>query len=51
MKKHTIVFEAGHHPNEVSSTPAILELIEDIIGHHPEILQKNECYYNPFSQP
>lgn len=50
-EKHTIVFEAGHHPNEVSSTPAILELIEDIIGHHPEILQKMNVIIIPLANP
>lgn len=50
-EKHTIVFEAGHHPNEVSSTPAILELMEDIICHHPEILKKINIIIIPLSNP
>lgn len=50
-EKHTIVFEAGHHPNEVSSTPAILELMEDIICHHPEILIKMNVIIIPLANP
>lgn len=50
-EKHTIVFEAGHHPNEVSSTPAILELMEDIICHHPEILKKMNVIIIPLANP
>ncbi|WP_155592913.1 M14 family metallopeptidase [Lysinibacillus cavernae] len=50
-EKHTIVFEAGHHPNEVSSTPAVLELMEDMICHHPEILKKINIIIIPLSNP
>ncbi|MEA0552296.1 M14 family metallopeptidase [Lysinibacillus irui] len=50
-EKHTIVFEAGHHPNEVSSTPAILELMEDIVCHYPEILKKINIIIIPLSNP
>lgn len=49
--KHTIVFEAGHHPNEVSSTPAILELVEDVIRQHPEILKKINMIVIPLANP
>lgn len=30
MQKKTIIIEAGHHANEVSSTPAVMKLIQDI---------------------
>lgn len=30
MQKKTIIIEAGHHSNEVSSTPAVLRLIESL---------------------
>ncbi|KPN98039.1 M14 family metallopeptidase [Lysinibacillus sp. ZYM-1] len=50
-EKHTIVFEAGHHPNEVSSTPAILELMENIICDHPEILKKMNIIIIPLANP
>lgn len=30
MQKKTIVIEAGHHANEVSSTPAVIRLIQDL---------------------
>lgn len=49
--KHTIVFEAGHHPNEVSSTPAILELIEDIILRQQELLNKINIIVIPLANP
>ncbi|WP_336633965.1 M14 family metallopeptidase [Lysinibacillus fusiformis] len=50
-EKHTIVFEAGHHPNEVSSTPAILALMEDIICQHPDILKKMNVIIIPLANP
>ena len=40
VDKHTILIEAGHHPNEVSSTPAITELIQHIVGSEPHLLEK-----------
>lgn len=50
-EKHTIIFEAGHHPNEVSSTPAILELMEDIILQQPELLKKINFIVIPLANP
>ncbi|KOS63482.1 hypothetical protein FJQ98_09240 [Lysinibacillus agricola] len=50
-EKHTIIIEAGHHPNEVSSTPAILELMEDIIRQQPEVLKKINIIVIPLANP
>lgn len=37
MQKKTIVIEAGHHANEVSSTPAVVKLMQDL---NEEILKE-----------
>lgn len=37
MQKKTMIIEAGHHANEVSSTPAVLQLMEDL---NEEILKE-----------
>lgn len=46
--KPTIFIEAGHHANEVSSTPAILELIQEI---KMDVLQKANLVVLPMANP
>jgi hypothetical protein len=49
--KPTIFIEAGHHANEVSSTPAILELIKEIATSHQCLLQKVNIVVLPLANP
>ncbi|WP_078544694.1 M14 family metallopeptidase [Litchfieldia alkalitelluris] len=49
--KPTIFIEAGHHANEVSSTPAILQLITEFMSEKKEILQKVNLVVLPIANP
>lgn len=49
--KPTILIETGHHSNEVSSMPAAIELIEDIIQSEPNLLDKINLVVIPCANP
>ncbi|MCP3740097.1 M14 family metallopeptidase [Rossellomorea sp. BNER] len=49
--KPTILIEAGHHANEVSSTPAILELMEELAVSRTDLLRKVNLVVIPLANP
>lgn len=46
MQKKTIIIEAGHHANEVSSTPAVIKVIQDLTE---EVLKEVNVVVIPFA--
>ncbi|MGG1659833.1 M14 family metallopeptidase [Brevibacillus sp. NRS-1366] len=51
LHKATVLIEAGHHPNEVSSMPAIRELVEEIVTEKQEWLHRFNLVVIPFANP
>ncbi len=51
VKKATVMIETGHHPNEVSSMPAIRELVEEIITERADWLKHVNLVVIPFANP
>lgn len=51
LYKPTVLIEAGHHPNEVSSMPAIRELVKEIITERAEWLTRFNLVVIPFANP
>jgi hypothetical protein len=49
--KPTVFIEAGHHANEVSSTPAILELMKEIAVYHRSLLNDMNLVVIPLANP
>ncbi|MBP2075852.1 M14 family metallopeptidase [Oceanobacillus polygoni] len=49
--KPTILIETGHHANEVSSMPAVAELIDEIIEKHPYITENMNLVIIPRANP
>lgn len=49
--KPTILIETGHHANEVSSMPAIIELLDEITDEHPTILKNMNIVVIPCANP
>jgi Zinc carboxypeptidase len=49
--KPTVLVEAGHHPNEVSSTPAILELLHEVATTHQQLLKTINLVIIPCANP
>ncbi|MEH7388886.1 M14 family metallopeptidase [Bacillus sp. JJ1474] len=49
--KKTIFIEAGHHANEVSSTPAVLKLLERADGHFDHLLKDMNIVILPLANP
>ncbi|MFX0560751.1 M14 family metallopeptidase [Tepidibacillus infernus] len=49
--KPTILIETGHHANEVSSMPAIKELVTEIINQHPDWLKRVNLVVIPQANP
>jgi hypothetical protein len=51
LYKPTILIEAGHHANEVSSTPAIIELMQELGTSHSSILKHVNLVVIPCANP
>lgn len=49
--KPTVLIETGHHANEVSSMPAIVELMDEIVTEHPEIMNHINLVIIPCANP
>lgn len=49
--KPTILIETGHHPNEVSSMPAVRELVEEIVFQRREWLHRFNLVVIPYANP
>ncbi|WP_163969416.1 M14 family metallopeptidase [Oceanobacillus halotolerans] len=50
-QKPTILIETGHHANEVSSMPAVTELMDEITEMHPHILDHLNFAIIPRANP
>jgi hypothetical protein len=51
LYKPTILIEAGHHANEVSSTPAIIELMQELGTQHSSLLKNVNLIVIPCANP
>ncbi|MHA6259742.1 M14 family metallopeptidase [Sporosarcina sp. CAU 1771] len=51
LMKKTLFIEAGHHANEVSSTPAIVQLLETNTSMVKDLLQKINIVIIPMANP
>jgi hypothetical protein len=51
LYKPTVLIETGHHPNEVSSMPAIRELVEEIVTSRSEWLKRINLVVIPYANP
>lgn len=51
LYKPTILIESGHHANEVSSTPAVLELIQELVKEKPDLLKNINVTVIPLANP
>lgn len=49
--KPTVLIETGHHANEVSSMPAVVEMMDEIIESQREIIQNVNLVVIPRSNP
>lgn len=49
--KPTVLIETGHHGNEVSSMPAVVELLDDIYTNYPHILENINIIAIPCANP
>ncbi|KSU61020.1 hypothetical protein AS034_15380 [[Bacillus] enclensis] len=49
--KPTVLIEAGHHANEVSSTPAIIELVQELSTEESSLLKKVNLVVIPCANP
>ncbi|GAA0346627.1 hypothetical protein GCM10008931_42360 [Oceanobacillus oncorhynchi subsp. oncorhynchi] len=49
--KPTVLIETGHHANEVSSMPAIAELIDEIKEKYPDIIKNMNLVIIPRANP
>jgi hypothetical protein len=49
--KPTVLIETGHHANEVSSTPGVMEMLDDLDEKHPEILKHLNLVVIPRANP
>ena len=49
--KHTVLIEAGHHANEVSSTPAVSLLLEQLQTTHAHYLERLNFIIIPMANP
>ncbi|MGG4494738.1 M14 family metallopeptidase [Brevibacillus reuszeri] len=51
LYKPTVLIEAGHHPNEVSSMPALRELVKEVVTEKAEWLTRFNLVVIPFANP
>ncbi|MFA1822210.1 M14 family metallopeptidase [Virgibacillus oceani] len=51
VHKPTVLIETGHHANEVSSTPGVMEMLDDLDKEHPEILKHLNLVVIPRANP
>ena len=49
LYKPTVLIEAGHHPNEVSSMPALRELVKEVVTEKAEWLTRFNLVVIPFA--
>lgn len=49
--KPTILIETGHHANEVSSMPAVSEMMDEIVIRYPEIMKQLNLVVIPRANP
>ncbi|WP_096185667.1 M14 family metallopeptidase [Evansella halocellulosilytica] len=49
--KPTVLIETGHHANEVSSMPAVTEMLDEISTKHPDILLNMNIVVIPCANP
>ncbi|GAB3804366.1 M14 family metallopeptidase [Virgibacillus kimchii] len=49
--KPTVLIETGHHANEVSSTPGVMEMLDDLGEKHPEVLKHLNLVVIPRANP
>jgi hypothetical protein len=49
--KPTVLIETGHHANEVSSTPAVMEMLDDLDKKYPELLKHLNLVVIPRANP
>lgn len=51
LMKKTVFIEAGHHANEVSSTPAVFALLEELLIQFPDFYKKMNVVIIPLANP
>ena len=51
LHKPTVLIETGHHANEVSSMPSVVEMLDDITTNHPEIIKQMNLVVIPCANP
>ncbi|WML48569.1 M14 family metallopeptidase [Neobacillus sp. PS3-34] len=51
LYKPTILIETGHHANEVSSSPAVREMVKEIVEGQQDLLNKVNIIVIPTSNP
>lgn len=49
--KPTVLIETGHHANEVSSMPAVVEMLDEIIQKYPKIIKHMNLVVIPRANP
>ncbi|WP_164217734.1 M14 family metallopeptidase [Virgibacillus sp. YIM 98842] len=51
VHKPTVLIETGHHANEVSSTPGVMEMLDSLDKEHPDLLKHLNLVVIPRANP